>query len=139
MGKYEDDDTDDDEMDTDDDEIDVNDDGMDPEDDEMDTEDDKQDNKMDYKTKVFDRHYTILDHPDPRNDNIIYINASGARYDALMFLKYCKQHYNKVYTLCMAMQIKKRDTSSVINQKQFIKEHTKVILLHLYRVQICII
>ncbi|RHZ82216.1 hypothetical protein Glove_110g19 [Diversispora epigaea] len=115
-----------DEMDTDDKEMDTDDDEMDVGDDEVDTEDDKKDNKMDYKTKVSDRYYTKLDHPNPRNDNIIYINASGASYDALEFLKYYEQHSNETDTLCVALQMKKRDAISVINQNQFNDEHDKV-------------
>ncbi|PKK77755.1 hypothetical protein RhiirC2_770967 [Rhizophagus irregularis] len=80
------DDTKDDEMDIDDDEMETNDGEMDIDDDKMDTDD-----KMDYKT--FDS-YTKLDQ-SVADDNIIYINASGASYDAFQFLKYCEQHSNE--------------------------------------------
>ncbi|PKY43117.1 hypothetical protein RhiirA4_457055 [Rhizophagus irregularis] len=80
------DDTKDGEMDIDDDEMETNDGEMDIDDDKMDTDD-----KMDYKT--FDS-YTKLDQP-VADDNIIYINASGASYDAFQFLKYCEQHSNE--------------------------------------------
>lgn len=73
-------------MDIDDDEMETNDGEMDIDDDKMDTDD-----KMDYKT--FDS-YTKLDQP-VADDNIIYINASGASYDAFQFLKYCEQHSNE--------------------------------------------
>jgi len=81
-------------MDTDDDEMDTDDDETDTDDDEMDTDDDKKDDKM-YQTKVFDRYYIKLDYPIPEDNHIIYINASGASYDAFEFLKYCEQHSNE--------------------------------------------
>ncbi|CAB4479387.1 unnamed protein product [Rhizophagus irregularis] len=107
------DDTKDDEMDIDDDEMETNDGEMDIDDDKMDTDD-----KMDYKT--FDS-YTKLDQ-SVADDNIIYINASGASYDAFQFLKYCEQHSNEANDrlsckVTKAMKhTKKKKLSSTIRQ-----------------------
>ena len=133
---------------------DTGDDQMDAGDDQMDTDEDV------YKTKVFDKYYIRADYPDPKDNNMIYINASGASYDALEFLTYSndskiamdkcqgasydaleflefleqdsdRQDSNR---LCVALQMKKREPNNSINQTQFDAEHDKVILLHLYRV-----
>ncbi|GES92454.1 protein PFC0760c [Rhizophagus clarus] len=122
--------TDDDETNTDDDETNTDDDETNTDDDEMDTEDDNKDDKMDYQTKVFDRYYVKLDYPNPEDNHIIYINASGTSYHAFEFLKYCEQHSNEAEIamdrLCVALQMKKRDANNPINQREFDDEHDKV-------------
>ena len=107
-------------------------------DDQMDMGDDQMDTDKDvYKMKVFDEYYTKVDYPDPENHHIIYINASGASYDALEFLEfltYSNDSKIAMDRLCVALQMKKREPNNSIYQTQFDAEHKKVILLHLYRV-----
>jgi len=79
---------------------------------------------------MFDEYYTKLDYSVIK-DNLIYLNASGARYDAFGFLNCYKQPSNEANDrLCVALQMKLREDA--INQDVFDNEYRKVTLLHLY-------